>query len=106
MPTVYIETGMGQSHLPVITNKYDLKYKKYRFDLVDEPKHQPFTRFIRNDLAVKLAKALRTNKILNMVIKALNILLATKMIISLDRYVFLPQMNGYIYIYIYIYKIF
>ena len=59
----HIETGMGQSHLPVVTNKYDLKYIKYRFDLVHEPKHLPFRRLIRNDLAVKLAKTLRTNKI-------------------------------------------
>ena len=59
----HIETGMRQSHLPVVTNKYDLKYIKYRFDLVHEPKHQPFRRLIRNDLAVKLAKTLRTNKI-------------------------------------------
>ena len=38
----YIETKIVHSNLPVVTNKYDPK-------LVDEPKYQPFRRFIRND---------------------------------------------------------
>ena len=29
---------MGHSNLPVVTNKYNQKYKKCRFDLVDESK--------------------------------------------------------------------
>ena len=37
----HIETGTGHSNLPVITNKCDQKYKKCRFDLVDEQKYQP-----------------------------------------------------------------
>ena len=29
---------MGHSNLPVVANRYNQKYKKCRFDLVDEPK--------------------------------------------------------------------
>ena len=36
--------------------------KKCRFELVDKPKYQRFRKFIRNDLAEKLVKTLRTNK--------------------------------------------
>ena len=34
----HIETRMGHSNLLVVTNRYNQKYKKCRFDLVDEPK--------------------------------------------------------------------
>ena len=46
-----IETKIGHSNLPVVTNKYDPEYKKKRFELVDEPKYQPYRRFMHNDLA-------------------------------------------------------
>ena len=59
-----IETRIGHSNLPAVTNKYDPEYNKRRFELVDEPKCQPFRRFIRNDLAGKLVKSnLRSDKI-------------------------------------------
>ena len=58
----HIETGMGHSNLAVVTNRYDQKYK-CRFDIVDEPKYQPFRRFICNDLAEKLVKTLMADKI-------------------------------------------
>ena len=47
----HIETRTEHSNFLVVTNKYDPKYKKSRFELVDEPKYQPFRRFIRSDLA-------------------------------------------------------
>ena len=59
----HIETKIGYSNLPVVTNKYDPEYKKRRFELVDEPKYQPFRSFIHNNLAEKLVKTLRTDKI-------------------------------------------
>ena len=59
----HIETKIGHSNLPLITNKYGPKYKKYRSELVDEPKYQPFRRLISNDLAEKLVKTLKTDKI-------------------------------------------
>ena len=44
--------------------KCDQKYKKCRFEFpVDEPKYQPFRRFVRNGLAKKLVKTLREDKI-------------------------------------------
>ena len=60
----HIETGKGHSNLPVITHKYNPKFKKCRFELVvNEPKYQPFSRFTCNDLAEKLVKTLRADKI-------------------------------------------
>ena len=60
----HIETGIVHSNLSVITNTFDQKYKKCRFELpVDEPNYQPFRRFARNDLAEKLVKTLREDKI-------------------------------------------
>ena len=59
----HIETGMGHSNLPVVTNKYDPKYKKYLFGLADKLNYQPFRRFSHNDLAEKLVKIIRADKI-------------------------------------------
>ena len=58
----HIETKIGHSNLPVVTNKYDSMYKKCRFELVDEPKYHPSRRFIRNDLAEKLVKTFKRDK--------------------------------------------
>ena len=58
-----IETKIGHSNLLVGKNKCDLKYKKCRFQSVDEPKCQEFRRFIRNDLAEKLMETLKTRQI-------------------------------------------
>ena len=63
IPKDHIETKVGHSDLQVVTNKYEPKYKKRKFELVDEPKHQTFRRFIRNDLAEKLVKTIRADKI-------------------------------------------
>ena len=46
------EEKLGHKNLPVITNKYDQKYKKC--ELVNEPKYQPNRRFLRRDLALKV----------------------------------------------------
>ena len=60
----HIETRKVHSNLPVVTNKCDQKNKKCRFELpVDEPKYQPFTKFIQHDLAEKLVKTLMKDKI-------------------------------------------
>ena len=58
----HIDTGMGHSNLPFVTNNYDPKYKRCMFDLVDEPKYQPFRMILRNDLAEKLVKTFRADK--------------------------------------------
>ena len=60
----YIETGIGHSNLNIfVQNKYDPEYKKRRFELVDDRKYQLFRRFILNDLAEKLVKILRADKV-------------------------------------------
>ena len=51
-----LERKIRHSNLPVVTNKYDPKYKKRRSELVNEPKHQPNRRFIRNGLAEIISK--------------------------------------------------
>ena len=50
----HIEEKLGHTNLPVITNTYDTEYKKRRFELVDQLNNQPETRFLRNDLALKV----------------------------------------------------
>ena len=59
----HIETKIGYLNLPAVTNRYDLKYKKCEFKLIDEPKYQPFRWFIHNDLAKNLIKTPKTDKI-------------------------------------------
>ena len=34
-----IDEKLGHKNLPAITNKYDQEYKKYRYELVNEPKY-------------------------------------------------------------------
>ena len=46
----HIEEQLGHKNLPAITNKYDKIYKKYRYELVDDPIKQPNRRFLRIDL--------------------------------------------------------
>ena len=50
----HIEEKLGHTNLPVITNTYDTEYKKRRFELVDQLNNQPDTRFLPNDLALKV----------------------------------------------------
>ena len=59
----HIETKTGHSNLPGVTNKYDPMHKKCRFELLYKPKYKPCRIFMRNDLAEKLVKPLKTDKI-------------------------------------------
>ena len=56
------EEKLGHKNLPTITNKYDQKYKKRRYELVNEPKYQPNRRFLRSDLAIKVIMGCRTDE--------------------------------------------
>ena len=56
----------GHKNLPAITNKYDQKYKKCRYELVNEPKYQPNRRFLRSDLALKVIMDCRTDESCNL----------------------------------------
>ena len=46
----HIEEQLSHKNLPAITIKYDKIYKKYRYELVDDPIKQPNRRFLRIDL--------------------------------------------------------
>ena len=60
-----IEEKLGHKNLPAITNKYDQKYKKCRYELVNEPKYQPNRRFLHSDLALKVIISCRTDESCN-----------------------------------------
>ena len=49
----HVQEQLGLKNLPALTNKYDEKYKKCRFELIADPKKQSCRRFICNDLAFK-----------------------------------------------------
>ena len=53
-------------NLPAITNKYDQKYKKCRYELVNKPKYQPNRRFLLSDLALKVIMDCRTDESCNL----------------------------------------
>ena len=57
-------TGEQLAHktLQTVTNKCDKIYKKHRYELVDEPIKQPYRRFLRIDLALKVIMDCRTDK--------------------------------------------
>ena len=56
----------GHKNLPVITSNYDPVYKKYRYELVDEPKKQPNRRFLRSDSALRVIMDCRTDESCNL----------------------------------------
>ena len=55
----HIEEKLGHKNLPVIANKYDLVYKKGRYELVDKSKKETSRRFLRSDLTLKVIKNCR-----------------------------------------------
>ena len=59
----HVQEQLGLKNLPALTNKYDEKYKKRRFELIDD--QQSCRRFICNDLALKIIKDCRTDKSCN-----------------------------------------
>ena len=62
----HIQQQLGYKNLQAVTNKYDQKYKKCRYELVNEPKYQPNRKFIRNDLALKIIMDCRTDESCNL----------------------------------------
>ena len=61
----HIEEQLGHKNLPAVTNKYDKIYKKYRYELVDEPMKQSYRRFLRIDLLLKIIMDCRTDESCN-----------------------------------------
>ena len=62
----HVEQQLGHKNLLAVTNKYDKKYKKCRYELIDEPIKQSYRKFIRNDLALKIIMDCRTDKSCNL----------------------------------------
>ena len=62
----HVEQQLGHKNLPAATNQYDEKYKKCRYELIDEPKKQSYRRFLRNDLALKIIMNCRTDESCNL----------------------------------------
>ena len=58
----HIEKKFSHKNLPAVTNKYDKRFKKHRYELVNEPIKQPNRRFLRIDLALKIIMGCRTDK--------------------------------------------
>ena len=60
----HAQQQLGLENLPALTNKYDEKYKKCRYEL-NESKKQSCKRFIRNDLTLKIIMDCRTDESCN-----------------------------------------
>ena len=61
----HVQEQLGLKNLPAITNKYDKKYKKCRYELNQSTK-QSHRRFIRNDLTLKVIIDCRTDESCNL----------------------------------------
>ena len=61
----HVQEQLGHKNLPALTNKYDEKYKKCRYELNESTK-QPHRRFIHNDLALKIIMDCRTDESCNL----------------------------------------
>ena len=61
----HVQEQLGLKNLPALTNKYDEKYRKCRYEL-NELTKQPCRRFIHNDLALKVIMDCRTDKSCNL----------------------------------------
>ena len=57
-----MEEKLDHKNLPVITNKYDLIYKKHRHELEDNPKKEPNRGFLHSELPLKVIMDCRTDK--------------------------------------------
>ena len=60
----HIQEKLGHKNLPALTNKYDEKYKNFRYELNESTK-QPNRRFIHNNLALKIIMDCRTDESCN-----------------------------------------
>ena len=62
----HIGEQLGHKNLSAVTNKYDKIYKKYRYELVDERIKQPYRRFLRIDLVLKIIMDCKTDESCNL----------------------------------------
>ena len=61
----HVREQLGYKNLAALTNKYDEKYKKCRYELTDDPTKQSFRRFIHIDLVLKVIMDCKTDKSCN-----------------------------------------
>ena len=57
-----MEKKLGHQNLSAISNKYDKKYKKCRYELVNKRIKQSNRRFLHIDSALKIVMDCRTDK--------------------------------------------
>ena len=62
----HVQQQLGHKNLRAITNKYNEKYRKCRYELIDEPIKQSHRKFIRSDLALKIIMDCRTDESCNL----------------------------------------
>ena len=62
---MHVQQQLGHKNLRSVTNKYDKKYKKWRYELIDDPIKQSHRRFLHNDLALKIITNCRTEQSCN-----------------------------------------
>ena len=61
----HVQKQLGHKNLPAVTSKYNKKYRKCRYELIDDSIKQP-NRFICNDLALKIIMDCRTDESCNL----------------------------------------
>ena len=57
-----VEELLGCANLVAITRRYDPKYRKHRYELVDNPKKQPNRTFLYEGITIGIIKDCRTAK--------------------------------------------
>ena len=62
----HVEQQLGHKNLRSVIRKYDEKYRKCRYELIDKPITQSHRKFIRNDLALKIIMDCRTDESCNL----------------------------------------
>ena len=62
----HVQQQLELKNLPALTNKYNEEYKICRYELIDDPIKQSWTRFIHNGLALKIIMDCRTDESCNL----------------------------------------
>ena len=55
----YVEEQLGHANLVAITQRYDPKYRKHRYELIDNPKQQPNRISLHEGIAIGIIKTVK-----------------------------------------------